>query len=146
MGPDTSESTSIHPEFMPINTAFVRLADDQLIAFAEVLKSSDVRLAPLKSTCGPCKYPPTTLNLGGSDGCDVESTDTPPDLTFVSVAPVKLTPVSTVFERSNPVRFVYDMSTFAPMRYPFRITYPAVSPEVNIGGTKGCGMFRELTF
>ena len=110
------ESISIHPGFIFVNTAFVKLADDQLIALACVLKSYDVKFAPLKSTHGPCKYPPTTLNLGGSVGCDVESTEIPPDRTFVSVDPVNLTPVSTVFERSTPVKFVNDISTFAPIR------------------------------
>ena len=125
MGPDASESISIHPDFILVNVAFVRLANDKLIAFDCVLKSYDVKFAPLKSTRGPYKYPPKTLNLGGRMGCDVGSTEIPPDFTFVSVAPVKLTPVSTVFERSNPVKFVNDMSTFAPIMYPFRITYPA---------------------
>jgi hypothetical protein len=115
IGPEASESISIHPDFILVNVAFVKLADDKLIAFACVLKSYDVKFAPLRSTRGPYKYPPNTLNLGGSIGGDVESTEIPPDFTFVSVAPVKLTPVSTVFERSTPVKFVNDMSTFAPI-------------------------------
>jgi hypothetical protein len=115
MGPDASESISIHPDFILVNTAFVKLADDKLIAFACVLKSYDVKFAPLRSTRGPYKYPPTTLNLGGRIGCEVESTEIPPDRTFVRVDPDKLTPVSTVFERSTSVKFVNDMSTFAPI-------------------------------
>ena len=55
MGPDASESISIHPDFIFVNTAFVKLADDKLIAFDCVLKSYDVKFAPLRSTCGPYK-------------------------------------------------------------------------------------------
>jgi hypothetical protein len=116
MGPDASESISIHPEFIFVNTAFVKLADDKLIALDILSNVNPLRLAPLRSTRGPCKYPPTTLNLGGSVGCDVERTQIPPDRTFVSVDPVKLAPVSTVFERSIPVKFINDMSKFAPIR------------------------------
>ena len=96
MGPDASESISIHPDFIFVNTAFVKLADDKLIALDILSNVNPLRLAPLRSTRGPCKYPSTTLNLGGRIGGDADKTVTPPDRTFVSVDPVKLTPVRLV--------------------------------------------------
>jgi hypothetical protein len=68
VGPDASESISIHPDFTFVNVAFVKLADDQFMVFDTVSNVKLERFAPLRSTCGPCKKPPNTLYLGGSVG------------------------------------------------------------------------------
>jgi len=149
MGPDASEPTEsieIHPDRMFVNVAFVKFASDQFTELADVLKSSAVNTAPLKSTRGPCKYPPITLYFAGSSGALVLRNVMPPDRVFVNVALDRFALVSTVLLRSRPVKFTPDRSTFAPTRYPLRTTYPADVPAVNTGafaGSVGCGIFLD---
>ena len=149
MGRDASEPTEsieIHPERIFVNVAFVKFASDQFTELACTLKSYDVKFAPLRSTRGPCKYPPTTLYFAGSSGALVLRNVMPPDRVFVNVVLVRFALVNTVLLRSKPVKFTPDKSTFAPMRYPLRTTYPADVPVVNTGalaGMVGCGMFLD---
>ena len=119
MGPDASfptESIVIQPDFIFVNVAFVRLATDQLMALAGVLKSYDARFAPLKSTRGPCRYPPTTLYFAGRTGGVSALNVIPPDRVFVNVALARFALVSTVLLKSNPVKSTLDKSTLAPIR------------------------------
>ena len=119
MGPDASfptESIVIHPDFIFVNAAFVKFASDQLIELVEVLKSYAVSSAPLKSTRGPCKYPPTTLYFGGRMGGVNALNVIPPDRVPVNVALARLVLVSTVLLKFRSVKSTLDKSTLAPIR------------------------------
>ena len=109
-------SIAIQPDFIFVNVAFVKLAADQLMALAGVLKSYDARFAPLKSTRGPCKYPPTMLYFEGNIGGVSELNVIPPDRVLINVAVTRFALVSTVLLKSRLVKFTLDKSTLAPIR------------------------------